>query len=316
MTGKTVVVTGGTRGIGKEIARGLARRDADVVLLGRDVKRGDAAAAELGREGRGDIAFLPVDLSSLGEVRRIARELASGFDRIDVLINNAAVVRPERCLTIDRHEETLAVGHLAPFLLTEHLLPTLQRSAPARIVNVSSGVVRRADLTLDDIQLEGAYSALDGYGRAKLLNLVWTFELARRVENVGVSVFAVDPGVANTGTHRDYPRPAAVEAMMRAVWLVLGRRFTTERAAQSAIRAACAPDLEGRTGLFLDSHGRPIQPPDVAIRNDAQRDVVQVSQALIRHALGAGAPGAPGRREQGAQHDCAGLATGAGSNER
>lgn len=281
MTGKTVIVTGGTRGIGKEIARGLTALGADVVLLGRDRARGEAAATELRGEGSGAVSFLPVDLSSLSDVRRVADELSSRWDRIDALVNNAAVVRAEREATVDGHEETLAVGHLAPFLLTELLLPTLERSAPSRVVNVSSGGVRRGQVDLDDIQSERGYAPLDAYVRAKVLNLAWTFELARRVEGTGVSVFAVDPGIADTGTHRDYPRPLAVRAIMRVVWLLLGRRFSPARAARSAIVAASAPELEGRTGLLLDRHGEPTGPPEVADRPEVQRQAVEVTRALV-----------------------------------
>ena len=281
MTGRTVVVAGGTRGIGKEIARGVAQVDASLVLLGRDPERGNAAAAELREEAGGEVTFVAVDLSSLDDVRRAAEDLTSRFDRIDVLVNNAAVVRAERRTTIDGNEETLAVGHLGPFLLTELLLPTLRDSAPARIVNVSSGVVKQAELELDDVQSERAYTPLDAYARAKLLNLVWTFELARRLGETGVSAFAVDPGIADTGTHRDYPRPLAARAMMRVVWSLLGRRFSPARAARSAIRAASAPELEGRTGLFLDRNGRPTDPPTLATRGPLQRDVAELTRALV-----------------------------------
>ena len=281
MTGKTVVVTGGTRGIGKEIARGLAQLDARLVLLGRNPERGSAVAAELREEAGGDVSFMPVDLSSVADVRRVGEELTSRFDRLDVLVNNAAVVRGERRTTIDGNEETVAVGHLAPFLLTELLLPTLRHSAPSRIVNVSSGVVRRAELDLTDIQSEREYTPLDAYARAKLLNLVWTFALARRLAETGVSVFAVDPGIADTGTHRDYPRPIGARAMTRLVWLLLGRRFTPARAARSAVRAAAAPELERRARLFLDRNGRPVDPPEPARRPTLQREVVQLTETLV-----------------------------------
>ena len=309
MTGKTVVVTGGTRGIGKEVARDLARRDARLVLLGRDPVRGNAAAAELREAAGGDITFVPVDLSSLADVRRVAEELASRFDRLDVLVNNAAVVRSERRTTIDGNEETLAVGHLAPFLLTELLLPALRRSAPARIVNVSSGVVKRAELSLDDVQSERGYTPLHAYARAKLLNLVWTFELARRLDGTGVSVFAVDPGIADTGTHRDYPRPLAARAVMRLVWLLLGRRFSPARAARSAVVAASAPELERRTGVFLDRNGRPVDPPEVARRAALQRDVAELTWALV----GAERRGAPGHRGAAPAPELAAVVPSAGS---
>ena len=182
MKAQTILITGGTRGIGKETARGLARQGATVLIVGRDEARGAAATAELRRStGNDQIVFSPADLSSLAEVRRLASEVATRFEHIHVLVNNAAVVRGQRRTTTDGNEETLAVGHLAPFLLTELLLPTLRRSAPARIVNVTSGAVERAQPSLDDIQSERAYHPLAAYSRTKLANLAWTLNLAKRL---------------------------------------------------------------------------------------------------------------------------------------
>ena len=196
-------------------------------------------------------------------------------------MNNAAVVCGHPRTPIDGIEETLAVGHLAPFLLTELLLPTLRASAPARVVNVTSGVVHEAELALDGLQSERAYHPLTAYGRAKLLNLAWTLDLARRLDGTGVSVFAVDPGVADTGTHRAYPWPAPMKAVMRGAWLVLRPWLSTERAARSTIRAASASDLDGQTGLLLDRSGRPVEPPAVAIRDDVRAAVEQASRAFV-----------------------------------
>lgn len=245
MTGKTVLVTGGTRGIGKETARAFARLGAIVALVGRDEARGAAAVREL-REttGNGDVLFLPADLSSQAEVRRLAGEVADRFGGLHVLVNNAAVVSARRWETVDRVERTLAVAHLAPFLLTELLLPTRRRSAPSKIVNVSSGAVHQLELSLDDLQRERRFHPLQAYGQAKLMNLVWTLDLARRLEGTGVSVFAVDPGIADTGTHRDYPWPAPVKAIMVLARPLLHRLLRHEKAAFSSIRAASAPEPE------------------------------------------------------------------------
>ena len=198
-----------------------------------------------------------------------------------VLVNNAAVVAPERQTTVDGIEETLAVGHLAPFLLTELLLPTLHASAPARVVNVTSSVVHDAEPALGDLQSERAYHPLAAYGRAKLLNLAWTLDLARRLDGSGVSVFAVDPGIADTGTHRAYPWPSPIKATMRGAWLVLRPWLSPERAARSTIRAASAPELEGQTGLLLDRSGRAVRPPAAALRDDLGAAVEQASRELV-----------------------------------
>ena len=283
LKGKTVVVTGGTRGIGKETATGLARLGATVAVVGREPARGAAAAAEIRAvTGNDDVLFLRADLSSLEDVRRLAAEVAARFERVDVLINNAAVVRSERRLTVDGFEETLAVAHLAPVLLTELLLPTLQRSAPSRVVNVSSGVVQRAKSSLDDLQSERRFHPLAAYGRAKLLNLSWTLELARRLEGTGVSVHAVDPGVADTGTHRDYPRPAPVRAIIRLAWLLLRSRPSLERAATAVVRAAAAPELARETALMLDRKGERVNPPSL----DGNAAVRRVAGEVTRERVG------------------------------
>ena len=292
MTAKTVLVTGGTRGIGKETARGLAQLSATVIIVGRDEERGAAAAAELRKTTRNErVVFFAANLSSQAEVRRLAREVAERFPRVHVLVNNVAVVAPERRTTVDGIEQTLAVGHLAPFLLTELLLPTLRGSAPARVINVTSSVVRDAEPALDDLQSERAYHPLTAYGRAKLLNLAWTLDLARRLDGTGVSVFAVDPGIADTGTHRAYPWPAPLKAAMRAAWLVLRPWLSTERAARSTIRAASAPELAGHTGLLLDRRGRPVAPPSAAMRDDVRLAVERASRELTRLGTGTDAMG-------------------------
>ena len=284
MRTKTALVTGGTRGIGKEAARGLLELGANVVIVGRDEVRGEAAAAEL-REtsGNGDVVFLPADLSVQAEVRRLADQVTDRLSRLDVLVNNAAVVRGERRMTIDGIEETLAVGHLAPFVLTELLVPLLRRSAPARVVNVSSGVVHRAEMPLDDLDGEESYDALTAYGRAKLFNLAWTFELSEHLQGDGISVFAVDPGVADTGTHRNYPRPAPIRAAMSLVRAALRRQFSAERAARGVVYAASAAELEGRTGVLLDRNGQPTDAPQAATGREAGHAVRQVSCRLAGH---------------------------------
>ena len=279
---KTVVVTGGTRGIGKETATGLARLGATVALVGRDEARGAAAAAEIrAATANENVVFLQADLSSLADVRRLAAEVTARFERVHVLVNNAAVVRAARRLTADGFEETLAVGHLAPVLLTELLLPTLQRSAPARVVNVSSGVVHRAKPDLDDLQSERTFHPLAAYGRAKLLNLSWTLELARRLEGTGVSVVAVDPGVADTGTHRDYPRPAPIRAIMRLAWLLLRSRLSVERAAQAVIRATSAPEPASESGFLLDRNGQRVDPPSLVRDRAVRRTAGEVTRKLV-----------------------------------
>ena len=280
---RTVVVTGGTQGIGKETASGLARLGATVGIVGRNERRGATAAAEIRAATQNErVTFLRADLSSQAEVRRLATDITTQFDQLHGLINNAAVVRRLRHLTADGIEETLAVGHLAPVLLTELLVPALHRGPSARVVNLTSGVVYHYQPDLDDLQTEGNYHPLTSYGLAKLLNLAWTLELAERLEGTGISVLAVDPGVADTGTHRDYPWPPPIRAIMPLARMVLAKRLSAERAAQAVVRAASDPEFAGRTGLVLDRKGRPIDPPPLVRDEKVRYAAGDVTRELVR----------------------------------
>src|SRR5215218_9439984 len=160
MDGKVVLVTGGTGGIGKDIAEGLASMGASVVVVGRNRSKGEAAAAEIkATSGNEALELMVADLSSQAEIHRLAREFEAHHDRLDVLVNNAGAMYAARWETADGIEGTLAVIHLAPVLLTSLLFPMLQRCAPSRIVNVSSWAHRRAKLDLDDLQTKEHYSA-------------------------------------------------------------------------------------------------------------------------------------------------------------
>jgi NAD(P)-dependent dehydrogenase (short-subunit alcohol dehydrogenase family) len=235
------------------------------VVVGRDETCGAAAAGELATASdHGDVQFLGADLASQQEIRRLAGAVVDRCGTLDILVNNAAVVAATRRQTMDGMEATLAVGHLAPFLLTELLLPVLCSSAPSRIVNVTSGAVRRTELKLDDLQSERDYHPLRAYERAKLMSLIWTFELARRLEGTDVEVSAADPVVADAGTHRHYPWPTPVRTAMVIARPLLHRLLSAQRAAAGSIYAASSPDLNEQTGLLLDRRCRPVDPPAAA----------------------------------------------------
>ena len=198
---KVCLITGATSGIGKATAMGLANMGASVVMVGRDRGRGEAALAEIKeKSANASVDLLLADLSSQEEVRRLADEFKEAYPRLDVLINNAGVFRSERITTADGLEMTFAVNHLAYFLLTNLLLDVLKASAPSRIVNVSSGDHRNGTIDFDDLQGEKGYKGAKAYSQSKLANVLFTYELARRLEGTGVSANCLHPGAGSGPT--------------------------------------------------------------------------------------------------------------------
>jgi NAD(P)-dependent dehydrogenase (short-subunit alcohol dehydrogenase family) len=258
LVGKTALVTGGTSCIGRETALGLAKLGAAVTLVGRNGDRGMEAVESIQcQSGNPDVELMTADLSSRADVRSLAERFAARHGRLDLLVNNAAGLYGERRETEDGVEATLAMTHLSPALLTHLLLPLLRASAPARIVNVTSGVHRWARVRWDDLQSARGYRGLDVYARAKLLNLLWTGELARRVRGTGITVVAADPGTAWTEMSAAMV-PGMVPAPLRALWPLVRRvqrGRTAEAAARSSIVAATSRDV--LSGAYLDPRGRP-----------------------------------------------------------
>src|SRR5580693_10694801 len=202
MDGKVCVVTGATSGIGKATAAELARQGAQVILVGRDRARGEATVAELATAGPLPPRLELADLSAMAQVRALAERLAA-LDRIDVLVNNAGLVAGQRRVTADGYEEVFAVNHLAPFLLTNLLLPKLTASAPARVITVTSDAHSAARLDLADPNLEREWDSWRSYANSKLANILFTRELARRLDGTGVTANCAHPGVVRTGFGRE-----------------------------------------------------------------------------------------------------------------
>lgn len=274
--GKTCLITGANAGIGKAAAIALARQGARVVLLCRSEARGRAAMAEIERRGgSGSLDLLVADLASQRLIREAAEEYLQRFERLDVLINNAAVLAwRERQLNEDGLEMTFAVNHLAPFLLTGLLLDRLEECAPARIVTVASGAHRRAELDFDDLQNERDYSPFDAYSRSKLANVYFTYELARRLEGTGVTANCLHPGVVSTALFRD------MTPLLRVlVWL--GRPFLLkpESGADTAVYLAAAPEVEGVTGRYFEKREQ-VRSSPVSYDADVARRLWDVSEAL------------------------------------
>ncbi len=249
MEGKTCLVTGANRGIGRETALGLARMGATVVMACRDQRHSEAAQADIvARSGNKSVHLMIADFSSQRSIRRLAQEFKQRYQHLHVLVNNAGVNSRQRTVTEDDIETTFAVNHLGYFLLTNLLLNMLKASAPARIVNVASQIHWRATLNFDDLQSERQYSSLPVYGQSKLANILFTYELARRLDGTGVTVNCLHPGVVKTNLLRRY----FDSFWMRPLYAVMKPFLTTpEDGAQTSIYLASSPDVEGVTGKYF-----------------------------------------------------------------
>jgi retinol dehydrogenase-14 len=251
MAGKTILVTGGTGGIGKATAVGCARLGARVGIVGRDRRRAKSAATGIKASTGGDVDVFIADMSSMAEVRRLAAEVLDGYPRLDVLVNNVGGVWSTRCVTADGFERTLAVNHLAPFLLTCLLLDRLKRSAPARIVTVASSVHSMGKIDFDDLQCAARYSGVRAYNQSKLANILFTYELASQLEGSGVTATTLHPGVVQTSF-------LAGDTPILYKMLNLGRPLmkTPEQGAATSIHLACSPEAEGINGTYF-AGGKP-----------------------------------------------------------
>jgi NAD(P)-dependent dehydrogenase (short-subunit alcohol dehydrogenase family) len=246
LTDRVSLVTGANRGIGFEIARGLAKKGGTVVLLCRDGAKAEAARRAIAEEARdANVEILLCDLSLQVDVRRAAADFVARHDRLHVLVNSAGIFRRGREITDEGIERVWATNYLSHFLLTHLLLDTLRASAPARIVNVATRT-SGLRINLDDLSLEKGYSFAASMGRTKLALILFTLELAERLRGTGVTVNAMHPGLTNTALLDDLPWPLRVLAGLFA--------WSPEQAARTALHLATSPEVEGVSGkLFADS---------------------------------------------------------------
>lgn len=243
-----MIVTGATNGIGFVTALELARTGATVLLVGRDLQRVEAALANIRRElPTANVASFVADLSRISEVQLLAHHIIQNYQRIDVLVNNAGAFYQSRQLSADGIEMTFALNHMAPFVLTYQLLPLLRASAPARIVNVSSAAHQSASMNFDDIQFEKHYSGWNAYAQSKLANLLFTYELADRLQDSDVTVNALHPGFVNTGFAQGTP---SLFSMLFGL-LQKYAAITPEQGAKTSIYLATSQDVADISGRYF-----------------------------------------------------------------
>ncbi|TMI27366.1 SDR family oxidoreductase [Candidatus Bathyarchaeota archaeon] len=251
ITGQTCLVTGGTRGIGWSAALQLAAQGGHVVLTCRDLEQGQRAVNNIQErlygimDRAGSINKLQADFRSLDSVRHLAQDFKQEYGRLDILVNNAGVLRTKRYLTKDGYEETFQVNHLAPFLLTNQLLPLLKKSAPSRIVNLASDAHNGARIYFDDLNGEKKYGGLRAYGQSKLANVLFTYELSRRLRGTSVTANALHPGAV--ASHLGEGEPGLFPKVFRTLKLFYTNPGT---AAQSVTYLCTSAEVEGVTGKY------------------------------------------------------------------
>ena len=273
--GKRVLITGASRGIGLAAARELTRRGAALTITARSDQRGQAAAGAIG----GEVDVLIADLSSQESVRHLAAEVLARYPRLDVLINNAGAVNRTRRLTGDGLELTWAVNHLAPFLLTELLIERLRGSAPARVITTASDAHQGASaIPFDDLAGERAYGpyGFRRYAQTKLANILFTRELARRLDGSGVEAFCFHPGVVASGFNRN-------NGHLMALGMTLIRPFarSPEKGAETLVWLADSAEPEGQSGGYFADRRR-VRPSAAAEDDTAARRLWQVSEEQTR----------------------------------
>ncbi len=274
---KTILITGGTNGIGKSTALVLANNGGQVVIVGRNPEKTKQVVQQIIKvTGNPSVEGLVADLSSMLQVRHLAQEFRQKHQHLHILINNAGGIFATRQLTVDGYERTFALNHLAYFLLTNLLLDMLKTSAPARIINVSSRAHEGATLNFTDLQGEQHYSygGYRAYGQSKLANLLFTYQLARQLDGTGVTVNAVHPGAVATGFGVN--NGGAMRVGMR-----IFRQFslTPEQGADTIVYLAASPEVEGITGKYWFKRKQLTSSPE-SYDEDAQKRLWSVSAQL------------------------------------
>jgi NAD(P)-dependent dehydrogenase (short-subunit alcohol dehydrogenase family) len=278
LTDKTILITGGTSGIGKHTAIGLAKLGARVIVTGRDQARGQLGVSEIkNASGNNNVHLLLADLSTINRVRQLARDFKTQFDRLDVLVNNAGLLEGQRRQTSDGLEAHFALNVVAPYLLTLQLLPLLQ-ICRGRVVNLNGGLPF-GQIDLGNMQAEKSFEGLRTYSHSKMLMTAASLELARRISGTGVTVNVVYPGGASTAMTQAMT-PTMLPGFMRPFWAIFSSIMQKQdggagaaKAAHSSIIAASSNEFAGKTGLMLGTNGK-ISKPHASIRDPHNQQAI------------------------------------------
>ncbi|MFW9848740.1 MAG: SDR family oxidoreductase [Candidatus Thorarchaeota archaeon] len=277
MDGKICIVTGANSGIGRETALGLAQQGAHVVMLVRNIERGNVAKEYIMEKSCSkSVEMMLCDLSSTEQIRRFSNDYKDKYNRLDVLINNAGAVFSKRELTSEGFEQSFAVNYLAPFLLTHELLPILKSSNPSRIVNLTSGLHGRGIIDFDDLQCAGKYKGMSAYQNSKLMVVLFTYKMARELEGTGVTCNVVSPGFVATNLGRSSGGRAnrIMFGMMKPFQL------TPTEGAETSLYVATNPNLDAVTGKhFAKSQEK--ESAEITYDIDLQDNLWEVTKSLL-----------------------------------
>ena len=272
MATKVYMVTGVTTGLGKAIALALAKTGETVILVARDANRGADVTKEIAAAtGNSNLDLQLCDLANLSSVRNLATIINNRYEKIDVLINNASVYKKNREITVDGYERMFATNHLGPFLLTYMLMNKLIASGSARVINITAPSTTQ--LNFEDLQGEKNFSSLHAFGASKMANLLFTHELARRLQDRGVKVNAVHPGLVRSGLMKEAFAPIRL-----LTWLFSS---PASRAADDIVKLATSPEFETTSGKFLH-RGKEMQAADYALNPAIQLKLWTVSEELTK----------------------------------
>lgn len=276
MKGRICLVTGATSGIGMVTARELAARGATVAIVGRSEAKSRATVEQIrAQTGSGKVDYLLADFASQAAIRGMAEAFQRRYGALHVLVNNAGAVFSARRESADGQEMTFAVNHLAPFLLTHLLLDTLRANTPARVVTVGSDAHKGATIPFDDLrQTKGRYSAFGVYGQTKLANIMFTYELARRLAGSGITANTLHPGFVRTGFNRNNGA-----LMSLAMTIASPFAISEERGAQTSIYLASSPEVASANGEYFVKC-KPARSSEVSYDEAAQQRLWQISEQL------------------------------------